>query len=474
MELYWELASRLSGVVTIVVTGLLYGRFITPFLYNQKAVRPVKMIYIGTMSALYFVPYILHGLLAHAFGTLVFLIAIYLYDRRNAEQKIFLALFLYLTEWISWGIIMAPKDFLFRLDMYWGAVFELTDSVYLGLYLLIQSGGILFRYFLMRFLLDIMNRIYLYKNENMSRKELGLMLAIPLSSITGYYLSVFFSDIYLEDTSRYIQDMHSSYQWIVALYQIISYAALVAAVIFYQDMKKNHRREKENAVLAGQVESLKKHIGEVETLYRDIRGIRHDMGNHIMILEGLFQKDRQEEAIGYLAKLKEQLHEAETEMKTGNPVTDILLTEKKKEAESRGITFRCEFCYPEESEVNAFDISIILNNALDNAIEGVEGCMEPFIRIASYREKNIYMIEVANSLKERIFLEEESGLPQTMKEKNGEHGYGLNNIRRVAQKYFGDLDIEQRDNMFLLQVMLLLEVGNEKKGFDNKALMRDE
>lgn len=457
MDFYWELASRLFGIAVIVINGVLYGRFITPFLFNKKAVRSVKLVYIGTMSVLYLIPYAFHGFLAYALGTLAFLAVIYLFDRRNMAQKVFLIIFLYLTEWISHSIVSVPRDFLFQGTMYFEAAMGSPEWVCLVLYILNQSLFIVLRCCVMRILLDIMDRIYLYKNENMSRKELGLMLAVPLSAFTGYFSFSVFSDFYLKDTGQYIQETHAFFLWISACYQMISYAALVAAVTFYQDMKKNYRKEKENAVLAGQLENLKKHIAEVEALYRDIRGMRHDMGNHIMMLESLFQKDRQEEAIGYLEQLKEQFHGTETEIKSGNPVTDILLTERKKDAEGSGITFRSEFFYPEEASVNAFDVSIILNNALNNAIEGAEAvCGNPFIHVFSYREKNVYMIVVENSLKEPVYLEEESGLPVTTKENNGEHGYGLNNIRSVARKYFGDIAIEQKDGTFLLHVMLMV------------------
>ena len=67
------------------------------------------------------------------------------------------------------------------------------------------------------------------------------------------------------------------------------------------------------------------------------------------------------------------------------------------------------------------------------------------------------MIEITNSLKGRVVIEEESGLPLTTKDNREEHGYGLVNIRKVAQKYFGDIAIEQGDGMFVLHVMLMLK-----------------
>ena len=462
MEIYWDLAACFFRIATITISGILFCRFISHFLRHKvpeykKSVRMTGLVYIFAMLFLAVIPLEMHGMTAHAIGVLAFFLAVYRYDRRNLEQKLFLMFLLYLVDWISYGIALLPREILFRYVMFSDAVTTLTAWVYFGIYLLVEAIFILCNFFVMRLLLDVLDRIYLYKHENMSRKELGLMLAIPLSGIIGYVSFTVFSNLYEADTKWYIQDVHMSYQWVVALYQAITYAAVVAAVILYQDMKKNHRQEKENAVLAGQLESLKKHISEVEALYQDIKGMRHDLGNHIMILENLCQEGEQREAVGYLKEWKEQFHEAGTEIKSGNPVTDILLTERKREAENSGIFFQCDFHYPEGASFNAFDVSIILHNALNNAMEGTVGCEKPFIRVFSYLEKNAYMIEITNSLKGRVVIEEESGLPLTTKDNREEHGYGLVNIRKVAQKYFGDIAIEQGDGMFVLHVMLMLK-----------------
>lgn len=467
MDIYWDAAAILVRVSTIGINGSLFYRFISPFLgnknlyhkdtENKKSVRLIKLSYILMMLLLSVIPFEMSGMTAHAIGILFFFGVIYGYDRRNLEQKIFLLFLMYLIDWISYEIASIPREFLFRYVLFSDSVTMLNVWVNFALYVLTEICYVLCRYFAMRFLLGVIDRIYLYKYENMSWKELGLMLAIPFSGIIGYVSLTFFSGIYLADTKWYIQDIHASYQWVVVLYQVMTYAAIVAAVILYHDMKRNHRKEKENAMLAGQMESLKKHIGEVEALYQDIRGMRHDMGNHIMILENLCQKGEGRDAIGYLETLKEQFYRAGTEIQSGNPVTDILLTERRKEAENRGISFQCDFHYPEGDLVNAFDVSIILHNALYNAMEGAEECEAPFIRLFSYREKNAYMIEIANSLKEQVILEKESGLPLTTKENKGEHGFGLVNIRKVAQKYFGDIAIEQTEGIFVLHVMLMLE-----------------
>lgn len=278
-----------------------------------------------------------------------------------------------------------------------------------------------------------------------------------LTVLTGYFSFSFFSDAYEKDTGVYIWNDHSEYEVLKILYQVVSFSTMLITIIMYQRLKEKQREEKENALLIEQIENVKSHITEVEKLYNDIRGLKHDMGNHIMILENLFLKNERDELERYLFELKDKWNQNRTEIKSGNPITDVILTEKKKEAEEKGITFSCQFYYPAETKINVFDVSVILNNAISNSIEALEGCTASYISVSSCRKKNAYMIQIKNTIKEKVHINEESGLPETSKKDKQNHGFGLINIRKVAQKYYGDIDIEQDEKSFLLSVMLMLE-----------------
>ena len=181
------------------------------------------------------------------------------------------------------------------------------------------------------------------------------------------------------------------------------------------------------------------------------------MGNHISVLENLFAKKETEEFEKYLNELKAVYSVSMEGIKTGNPITDVILTQKQKEAEEKGIDFRCKFMYPTDTGINAFDVSVILNNAITNAFEGVNGCKNPYIFISAYRKKNAYMLEVSNCISKYVEIDDETGLPETTKIDKGSHGFGLANIRKVAQKYYGDIDINQDESSFTLTVMLMAE-----------------
>lgn len=181
------------------------------------------------------------------------------------------------------------------------------------------------------------------------------------------------------------------------------------------------------------------------------------MTNHIITLERLYAGNRTEEAKAYTIELKAVLAGATGNMNSGNPVTDVILKEIQSEAEKRNIRFDMDFHYPTGSNLNAFDISVILHNALQNALENVTKSEKPYITICSYRSNNAYMIEISNSFAGDLQWDTEKELPITTKRKPDGHGYGVVNIRRVARKYSGDIDIVLRDGEFCLSIMLMLE-----------------
>ena len=267
----------------------------------------------------------------------------------------------------------------------------------------------------------------------------------------------FFSNVYVLDTKKYIWNVHPEYKILKVLFQMASFGAIFIAIVKYQKLKEKQREEKENLILEEQIESTKRHINDVEKLYGDIRSLKHDMGNHISVLENLILKNENDEAEKYLSEIKNVWNDSMVEIRTGNPVTDVILTTRYKEAEEKGIELNCKFAYPSDTRINAFDISVILNNALENAFEGVIECENPTILVASYRKKNAYMIEVANSISKYVEVDEESGIPMTTKNDKEGHGYGLINIRKVARSYYGDIDINQENDTFTLSVMLMIE-----------------
>lgn len=454
VEFYWDLVSHIVSVLLMVVDSYLYIWFIKQHLGESRCAIRAGITYFIAILVLWLIPYSMWGMTAYALGAVFIFIAMYLPDRSNRNQKIFLSLVIFLIHWISHGIALIPRTLWFNLVLSRAFIVHHTVLEFI-LYIVIEIIYIALNFLLLRLLFGVIEKAFGDKKEPMSNKELGLLLSTLLSVVLGYFICVFCSEAYLKDTQQYIWRVHTEYDWVLVLYQIFSFAAIIVSIRFYHSIRESLRKEKETMILSEQLEHTKSHIKEMERLYTNIRGMRHDMGNHVMILEKLLLKNESKEAENYLAHLKEQLAESTAEIESGNPVTDIILIEKQKEAREKGIAFQCCFHYPQGMGIDAFDLSVILVNALTNAIEGAAESVNPYVKLSSSRNQNVFLIEIENSFCKKLILNQESGLPETTKADEESHGFGLLNIRNMARKYWGDVDIDQDGQRFLLSIMLM-------------------
>ena len=452
IETYWAIANHTIAILNIVVECFLFYRFVKPFM--RRRAYYVGVSYSIVMLVFYCVPQEI--IYPHLQGILVAGITMCLLERRNIKQKIFLATSMYLFRWVVYGVTLVLRDIMFALFI--NTPHMLLHPVkQLVTYIIVELVYYGIAITVMCLVIKLIHKVYVNKREDISGKELVLLFATLLTVMTGYFTFNFISDVYLDDIQLYVWNVHPEYTLLRVIYQIVSFAAILIAIVIYQKLKEKQQEEKVNILLAEQIENTKQHICEVEKLYGDIRALKHDMGNHISVLENLFMKKETEELGKYMAELKTALNESTGEVKTGNPVTDVILTQKQKEAEEKGIEFSCKFMYPADTGINAFDVSVILNNAITNAFEGVGGCEKPYVSVSAYRKKNAYMLEVSNCISESVEMDDETGLPETTKKDKDSHGFGLTNIRKVARKYHGDIDISLEPDSFTLTVMLMIE-----------------
>ena len=239
-------------------------------------------------------------------------------------------------------------------------------------------------------------------------------------------------------------------------------STIIASVILFQKLVQYNEETGKRAILENQVRQMQKEIVEIQDIYTDMRGLRHDMRSHIANISLLVKNvagSVNEELESYIGKMEETVSKLDFTYQTGNPITDIIIHQKGQEAEKKQIQFKVDFAYPPNLLIDIYDIAVILNNALENAIEAcrkTEGSKQ--IKLHSYVKGSLFFIEVENDFSKDIIIEKESGLPVSSKEIGKLHGIGISNIQRCAKKYKGDIDIEISDTdgrkKFSLTVMM--------------------
>lgn len=243
---------------------------------------------------------------------------------------------------------------------------------------------------------------------------------------------------------------------------ILLLSTIVANVILFQKLVQYNEETGKRVMLENQVRQMQKEVTEIQDIYTDMRGLRHDMRNHLsnisLYVKNIIGADS-EELNHYIGKMEETVSRLDFIYQTGNPIADIIIHQKGQEAQKKKIKFDVDFRYPSDRQIDAYDIGIVLNNALENAIEAcckVEG--EKSIYLHSYIKGNLFFIELENNFTGEIVYDEETGLPVSHKKNKKLHGFGISNIQRCAKKYMGDIDIAIKDTdnkkRFNLTVMM--------------------
>lgn len=453
VEKCWMVTSKISVIALLMITGIYFGKFVCPYIKKKKGAVAVSIVYITIMLVLYMIPPQIDNFSAYLIGVIAAFLAMYIEDRRNIYQKIFLAITFFSIRWLTVAMAARLDDLVTKALVFRNMSAEKVWLQY-GLYVGTRVLDIVLCIAFIAVAIGLINKAYIYKKDEMSVKEMVMLIIPSLVGVTGYGILQYYLMIYERDTGKNLIDTYGFYGALSFLHYLISIVAILVVIVMFQNWKEMQEEQRGQELVLNQISDMKKHIGKVEKLYRDIRSMRHDMGNHIQTLEHLVAHNNMDDATEYLEHLKNEWDEVSPEIKTGSPVIDVILMEKLREAKERQIRFLSDFHYPHNTKLNAFDLSVIMNNALNNCMENVSGD-DPYISISSFRKNSIFMITIKNSFGGQLNFGD-SDLPETTKS-GREHGIGLNNIRRVARMYMGDISLEQGNEEVILSIMMQVE-----------------
>ena len=453
VEKCWMVTSKISVIALLMITGIYFGKFVCPYIKKKKGAVAVSIVYITIMLVLYMIPPQIDNFSAYLIGVIAAFLTMYVEDRKNIYQKIFLAITFFSIRWLTVAMAARLDDLVTKALVFRNMDAEKVWLQY-GLYVGTRVLDLVLCIAFIAIAIGLINKAYIYKKDEMSVKEMVMLIVPSLVGVTGYGILQYYLMIYERDTGKNLIDTYEFYGALSFLHYLISIVAILVVIVMFQNWKEMQEEQRGQELVLNQISDMKKHIEEVEKLYRDIRSMRHDMGNHIQTLEHLVAHNNMDDATEYLEHLKNEWDGVSPEIKTGSPVIDVILMEKLREAKERQIRFISDFHYPQNTKLNAFDLSVIMNNALNNCMENVSGD-DPYMSISSFRKNSIFMITIKNSFGGQLNFGD-SDLPETTKS-GREHGMGLNNIRRVARMYMGDISLEQGNEEVILSIMMQVE-----------------
>ena len=202
-----------------------------------------------------------------------------------------------------------------------------------------------------------------------------------------------------------------------------------------------------------QNELIETHYREVDNMYRQIRGWRHDYRNHIQTMKAYAATGDWEAISKYLDLLDEDLTTVDTVIKTGNAMTDAILNSKISLAKSKGIKVVADAHIPVKLKMSEIDLCCIIGNLFDNAIEASVKLPEENRLIRVYMDmKNTQLyISFTNFTAEKKLIKKGNLFSTT---KGEGHGFGLVRIDTIVERLEGYISRNSEDGAFTTEILL--------------------
>ena len=195
-------------------------------------------------------------------------------------------------------------------------------------------------------------------------------------------------------------------------------------------------KQLDKRLAAYQRELIETHYAEVENMYKQIRGWRHDYRNHIQAMKAYAADGNMEAIQSYLDALDTDLNTVDTVIKTGNAMADAILNSKISLAKSKKIAVIADAHIPLALTTSEIDLCVIIGNLFDNAIEASLALPEDKRLIRVYMDmKNTQLYISFTNFTAGKKLKKEAGRFRTTK--GDGHGFGLLRIDGLVERLGG-------------------------------------
>ena len=232
---------------------------------------------------------------------------------------------------------------------------------------------------------------------------------------------------------------------------------LVSTFVTYLLYNQTAKKESEVYILQSELE--RKEIDEsyykvLDYQNEKLRTLVHDEKNHLSIIKSLSSTDEIEK---YIDRIYDDLDKYSTNGKTKNKMLDLILNKYKVLCEKENIDFYINIRTANLSYIENTDLTSLLSNILDNAIEAAKSTSEKMIDLSINRVNGSDMLTCVNSSDMKPVSV--SGILKTTKSDKTFHGMGTKSIRRIVNKYRGEYewDYDEMKKEFSVFIMFPTE-----------------
>lgn len=240
---------------------------------------------------------------------------------------------------------------------------------------------------------------------------------------------------------------------------ILSAVLVGINILFYVLIRQNQKLQKhkfELQLMADRISNYERHSEEVSIIWDNIRSVKHDLNNHFLYLQAQLELGNTDMCKSYLAEIQSEVSSMGKLFKTGNAVIDYMINVKLSRLSETQILVSGNA--GDFSDIKDADMTCILGNVLDNAVEALEKVeKEKRLELHFTSTKNCRIILCKNSVSASIL--DSNGDLHTTKTDSEFHGLGHIIVEDIVQKYGGFTDYFEENGMFGVQVSI--PINNE-------------
>lgn len=241
------------------------------------------------------------------------------------------------------------------------------------------------------------------------------------------------------------------------LYGILTWGVVSIGLIFFLIQERTLWKYQKGFLFQTnhfQEQLLVQQYEEIQAVYLNMRGFKHDYHNHMQVLKAQMDMGDVGAARKYLDELEQELKRVDSYVRSGNGLLDAMLNSKLSIAEEHHIQIDCKANLEEELSIQDIDLCIILGNLLDNSMEACNQVEEAkrFIRIYIVRIQEQLYISIQNSAKEDLDFEEQNYISK----KRGNHGLGMKRVKAIVGKYGGYMRLSNESGIFGTEITIPL------------------
>lgn len=212
-----------------------------------------------------------------------------------------------------------------------------------------------------------------------------------------------------------------------------------------------------NSIVSTRLEVLEEDNRHLNDAYGEIAKLSHDFKNHMRAMTMLAQNRKYSDLTKYLNEVSTDVNSLRIISYTGVESVDAVINNKKASADKHGIHIEIDVSPLYDLHIRSMDLCAVLVNLLDNAIEASQKLIEADkrrIRLSISCIHSMIMIKTENAYDTDSSIRVSNGKLETTKKNRQLHGYGLQIVKTIVDKYNGSFEINHDDQKFVAVAML--------------------